>query len=118
MEMEGCQGVGLYVKHGIPYKPEPDIGNRLMATTVEVNRPKQKLLLITVLYRHPRSRVDFFQKFEDLLIIIYKTNNESIITGDFNCDYSHVKNVGSLASSAQSIASVFNFEQHVKELTP
>ena len=48
--------------------------------------------------------------------VCYKTNNESTITGDFNCDYSHVKNDGSL-SSVQSIASLFNFEQHVKEAT-
>ena len=41
-----------------------------------------------------KSKTNFFksaiQKIEDLLINIDKTNNESIRTGDFNCDYSHV----------------------------
>ena len=65
----------------------------------------------------PKKLCRFFQKFEYLLISINKTNNKSIMTGDFNCDYSHVKNDGSVRSSVQSIASVFNFEQHVKEPT-
>ena len=72
MEMEGYQGVGLYVKHGIPYKPKPDIGNRLMATTGELNRPKQKSLLITVLYRHPRTCVDFFKNLNICLLVLTK----------------------------------------------
>ena len=71
MEMEGCQGVWLYVKHGIPYKPKPDIDNRLMATTVEVNRPKQKLLLITVLYRH-QDPVSIFLYLKIFSLILIK----------------------------------------------
>ena len=79
-EFNGRQGVGLYIKDHIPHNIRPDFESPLlMNLTVQINKPRCKPIIVTSLYRHPQSKVNFFPHFESLLIKLDCTKYDATI---------------------------------------
>ena len=69
------------------------------------------------MYRHPRSTVDFYQYFEDFLIQIDNPRYDSVLTGDFNIDYSKVNDQSSPACKLNELLSTYGLSQTIKSPT-
>lgn len=54
--------------------------------TIEIKKPHSDPFLITTWYRPPKSPVELFDKFEEILIKLDSSNKEYYILGDLNCD--------------------------------
>lgn len=115
---QGKQGVGLFIKNNISYKPMPDMDpSDLMCMTIQIIPSNRKPWLITAIYRHPKSPVSYLDKLEVLIMNIDNSNLDSVICGDFNIDYQKINQDGSPASTLNSIISAYNFTQTINQLT-
>ena len=115
----GKQGVGFYIKEGIAFKPKYDLSTHqdLMSMTLEFLPSKCTSFLLTVVYRHPKSPVSFMDNFEHLIMDIDNTHKNSILTGDFNCDFAKISVPGSSSKRLQHLCAGYNFSQQIKTPT-
>ena len=117
-EFEGCQGVAMFISNKLSYKARADVDPKdIMSLSVHLTIPHRKPVLITAVYRHPRSTRDFVDRFDRLLSRIDQTHMDSIITGDFNVDFKHVESTGSLAHIVNNISLSYNFKQVISQPT-
>ena len=58
----------------------------IKAVYIVVIKIKSKPILVTILYRPPNTQIEFFEKFECLIMNLDKENKEFILVGDFDCD--------------------------------
>ena len=84
-------GVGLYLAENFEFKNRPDLvfQNSQCAESlfVEVIRPKQKNLIIGVLYRPPNQNLqDFIDGLDSFLVRISKENKACYLMADWNLD--------------------------------
>ena len=115
---QGKQGVAFYISNRLSYKSRPDLDSTdLMSLSIQLTIPHRKSVLITVVYRHPNSKCDFMDKFEHLVISLDQTNQDSIITGDFNSDYNKVNMPGSIAKTLDNITLTYNYQQLISQAT-
>ena len=112
--LTGAQGVGLYIRHGLSYTFNPEFEHpNLMSTGIQVHIPNRKPMNIVVIYRHPQSKVAFYDHIDDLFTALSNVNGSySVLTGDFNIDYNHVTERGTDANKLETISQAYGF-QHV-----
>ena len=84
-------GVGLYLAENFEFKNRPDLvfQNSQCAESLfaEVIRPKQKNLIIGVLYRPPNQNLqDFIDGLDSFLVRISKENKACYLMADWNLD--------------------------------
>ena len=86
-------GVGLYVSENINFKRRNDLDLGLLEGLencwIEIERVKQKNVVIGCIYRHPsQNRECFHQAMKSKLEILNNESCEVYITGDINIDFS------------------------------
>ena len=110
---QGEQGVIIYIKDNIPFKPRTDLNfEHLMNTCIEVVIPHTKQnILITCIYRHPNSNVKFFDHFEILLGALDNEKCKSVVTGDFNIDVFKAGSTNCIKLS--NLFKDYDFKQHI-----
>ena len=83
-------GVGLYLKQEFEFKRRPDLyfaNDSAESLFVEVERTKEKNLIVGIIYRPPEQNIiDFNAELDRLLFVISKNNKECILLGDWNID--------------------------------
>ena len=114
----GAQGVGLYIKDNISYEEMPELDHpHLMNHSIKVHRRNRKPLLISVLYRHPRMNISFYEHMEDFLVQLDNSIFDIVITGDFNIDFTHVDDPSSAARTLNDITSTYGLSQVINAPT-
>ena len=84
-------GVALYIRNVIDYKIRM-IYENLETITIEVCPPKAKSFLVNTWYRLPDASIESFEWYEECIINKDIENKETILMGDFNCDWSKLTN--------------------------
>ena len=111
-------GVALYIRSVIDYKIGNDLMNEKLETiTTEVCPSKAKSFFVW--YRLPDTSIECFDWYENCIIDMDLENKESILMGNFNCDWSKLV-INSAASHTVKIATLaktYQFEQMIKEPT-
>ena len=84
-------GVGLYLEDNFDFKCRPDLvfscTECAESLFVEINRPKEKNIIVGVVYRPPNSNLrDFMNSLDSLLASISKENKICYVLGDWNLD--------------------------------
>ena len=84
-------GVGLYLADNFDFKCRPDLvfscTECAESLFVEINRPKEKNIIVGVVYRPPNSNLrDFMNSLDSLLASISKENKICYVLGDWNLD--------------------------------
>jgi len=112
-------GVALYIRNVIDYKIRDDLMNEKLETiTIQVCPPKGKSFFINTWYRPPDASIECFDWYENCIRDMDLENKETILIGDFNCDWSRLnKNVTSHTARMATLASTYQFEQMIKEPT-
>ena len=114
-------GVAIYVRDGITFKPRRDLGiNGLEALWIELQINKRKILL-GGFYRPPSSNANYWNLIEQSIDQAFNESNDNIvITGDFNIDVNvpnnKIENLISSYSAAQLIETPTNFTEHSQSL--
>ena len=89
-------GCGIYIRENIKYKLRTDLNlkfknddEEFQSLWVEIINKKKKNLLISVTYRHPKSKNNnfFTSHLKERIRIASLEKKELIITGDFNIDF-------------------------------
>ena len=88
-QVEG--GVGLYLADNFDFKCRPDLvfscTECAESLFVEINRPKEKNIIVGVVYRPPNQKLQNFMNSLDLLLAsISKENKICYVVGDWNLD--------------------------------
>ena len=77
----------MYIHNSVVYKIRDDLMNfEIECLTIQVKIGMSKPFLVTSLYS-PHNTTDHLNKTDSLIACIDTENNESIITGDTNCDF-------------------------------
>ena len=85
-------GVAIYVRSTINYMVRGEFDTEGLETiTVEISKPKSKPFIINCVYRPPDSTVELLNTYEKLIEKLDYENKETILIGDFNCDWTGVK---------------------------
>ena len=84
-------GVGLYLADNFDFKCRPDLvfscTKCAESLFVEINRPKEKNIIVGVVYRSPNQNLqDFMNSLDLLLASISKENKICYVVGDWNLD--------------------------------
>ena len=84
-------GVGLYLADNFDFKCRPDLvfscTECAESLFVEINRPKEKNIIVGVVYRPPNSNLrDFMNSLDSLLASVSKENKICYVLGDWNLD--------------------------------
>ena len=87
-----ARGVGLYVSENINFKRRNDLDLGLFEGLencwIEIERKKQKNVVIGCIYRHPsQNRECFYQAIKSKLEMLNNEGCEVYITGDINIDF-------------------------------
>ena len=116
---QGKQGVAFYIKTQYHFKIREDLHvKNLMSISIEIlSLQKYGNIIVTALYRHPHSAIEYLQYIESLFVKLDCENSNSIITGDFNCNYRDVSIKGSLAYKLNDIAILYGFKQLINSPT-
>ena len=90
--IESHGGVSIYIREDIKFNRRHDLEvDGCEFLWIEIFVPKSKPFLVCSAYRPPdNSRyldTNFVQKFNNMLDNISSENKETIMIGDFNCDY-------------------------------
>ena len=85
------EGVGLYLADNFDFKYRPDLvfscTECAESLFVEINRPKEKNIIVGVVYRPPNQKLQNFMNSLDLLLAsISKENKICYVVGDWNLD--------------------------------
>ena len=113
-------GVALYIRNVIHYKIRNDLMNEKLETiTIEVCPPKGKSFFINTWYRPPDAIIERFDWYENFIRDMDFKNKETILIGDFGCDWSRLvsNNAASHTVRMATLASTYQFEQMIKEPT-
>ena len=81
-------GIIVYVKKNIMFKVREELLDNDLEMLVQIERQKQKPLLVCVWYRPPNSSDCLFDKINNVFDKIETLNLEVIFLGDLNCDVS------------------------------
>ena len=84
-------GVGLYLADNFDFKCRPELvfscTECAESLFVEINRPKEKNIIVGVVYRPPNQKLqDFMNSLDLLLASISKENKICYVVGDWNLD--------------------------------
>ena len=84
-------GVGLYLADNFDFKCRPDLvfscTECAESLFVKINRPKEKNIIVGVVYRPPNQNLqDFMNSLDSLLASIPKENKICYVLGDWNLD--------------------------------
>ena len=112
--------VALYIRNVIDYKIRNDLMNEKLETiTIEVCPPKGKSFFINIWYRPPNASIECFDWYENCIRDMDLENKETILIGDFNCDWSRlvINNAASHTVRMATLASIYQFEQMIEEPT-
>ena len=113
-------GVALYIKNVIDYKIRNDLMNEKLETiTIEVCPPKAKSFFVNTWYCQPDASIECFDWYENCITDMDLEDKESILMGDFNCDWSKlvINSAASHTVRMAALASTYKFEQMIKEPT-
>ena len=80
---------------------------------------RQNHSLVNTWYRPPDASIECFDWYENCIIDMDLENKESILMGDFNCDWSKlvINSAASHTVRMATLASTYQFEQIIKEPT-
>ena len=78
-------GVAVYVKNGIKFSEQSDLGSDLESVSIELKINYSKPFIVTTIYK-PESKVEIYEKIESLMCKIDTEDKECILTGDMNCN--------------------------------
>lgn len=86
-----CGGVGLYVDESFEFKPRPDLcfENKKCAESlfVEVIRPKEKNIVLGVVYRPPKVHLcDFISNLDSFMAQLFSENKVCYVMAVWNLD--------------------------------
>lgn len=86
-DMQGEQGVGFFIKRSLDSTERPEFDHpHIMNCTIEIRRNKSKPIILSCIYRHYSTRVNWYSDLEDLLGNLDNSGLGCILTGDFNND--------------------------------
>ena len=110
-------GVAIYYRDHLNVRNRDElVPEGVEAVCVEVLKTKCAPLLISTIYRPPSSKVDIFEKIENLVQNLDNENKEIILAGDVNCDL--LANVHSNHTNRLlTIANLFQLTQIIDEPT-
>ena len=110
-------GVAIYYRDHLNVRNRDElVPEGVEAVCVEVLKTKCAPLLISTIYRPPSSKVDIFEKIENLIQNLDNENKEIILAGDVNCDL--LANVHSNHTNRLlTIANLFQLTQIIDEPT-
>ena len=110
-------GVAIYYRNHLNVRNRDElVPEGVEAVCVEVLKTKCAPLLISTIYRPPSSKVDIFEKIENLIQNLDNENKEIILAGDVNCDL--LANVHSNHTNRLlTIANLFQLTQIIDEQT-
>ena len=84
-DSNGGGGIIVYVRNGINAKRREDLRiNNLSCIWLEISQNKGKSFLIGNMYRPPDSKVEYCDRFEDMIEHASEEGEEIILLGDFN----------------------------------
>ena len=93
MAKSNAGGVGMYIKKELACLQIPEITIKneecesMFIEILNLKLKKKSKVIVSVIYRHPRSSYDTFQsKFCNILHKLTHSNCSYIISGDFNID--------------------------------
>jgi hypothetical protein len=80
---------------------------------------KAKSFFVNTWYRPPDASIECFEWYEECIINMDLENKETILMGDFNCDWSKLSNNNAASHTVRmaTLASTYQFEQMIKEPT-
>ena len=95
------------------------MNEKLETITIEVCPSKAKSFLVNTWYRPPDACIECFDWYENCIIDMDLENKESILMGDFNCDWSKlvINSAASHTVRMATSANTYQFEQMIKEPT-
>ena len=95
------------------------MNENLETITIEVCPPKAKSFFVNTWYRPPDASIECFEWYEECIINMDLENKETILMGDFNCDWSKLSNNNAASYTVRmaTLASTYQFEQMIKEPT-
>ena len=110
-------GAAIYYRDNLNVRNRDElVPEGVEAVCVEVLKTKCAPLLISTIYRPPSSKVDIFEKIENLIQNLDNENKEIILAGDVNCDL--LANVHSNHTKRLlTIANLFQLTQIIDEPT-
>ena len=110
-------GVAIYYRDNLNVRNRDElVPEGVEAVYVEVLKMKCAPLLISTIYRPASSKVDIFEKIENLIQNLDDENKEIIFAGDVNCDL--LANVHSNHTNRLlTIANLFQLTQIIDEPT-
>ena len=84
-DLNGDGGIIVYVRNGINAKRREDLEiNNLSCIWLEISQNKGKSFLIGNMYRPPDSKIEYCDRFEDMIEHVSEEGKEIILLGDFN----------------------------------
>ena len=84
-DLNGGGGIIVYVRNGINAKRREDLEiNNLSCIWLEISQNKGKSFLIGNMYRPPDSKIEYCDRFEDMIEHVSEEGKEIILLGDFN----------------------------------
>ena len=113
-------GVAIYVRSTINYMIRAEFDTESLETiTVEISKPKSKPFIINCVYRPPDSTVELLNTYEKLIEKLDYENKETILIGDFNCDWTGVKldKVKPQTNKLHEITQTYQFKQMIDQPT-
>lgn len=116
--IEGHGGVSLYIRDDLNYNRRDDLEiEGIEFLWIEFFPKKSKPLLISSCYRPPDNSKyldrNFVEKFNNILDAITAENKETIMCGDFNCNYK----VPGDHSDLKDLVKLHGFSQLIKSYT-
>ncbi len=80
-------GCALYVRENVTFEQKPDlIPEEFEGICGFVTFPNKHKMMVANIYRHPKQKINWFNKLDKLLDNFSATKLDFIITGDLNCD--------------------------------
>ena len=113
------KGVALYIRNTVSFKLRDDLPNKsLELICIEIEPPNASPFIIVAWYRPPGVPVSCFESLEENLRFLDRENEEIIILGDTNCDFSLPRPSNANHSShLQEIYDLFGLRQLIEEPT-
>ena len=110
-------GLAVSVRNTIYYISRTELDtNDLETITVEISKPRSKPFIVNCMHRPPNSTVELFSAYEKLIEKLDSENKETILIGDFNCDWTGVKSgtMKSQTNKLHEITEAFQFKQMIE----
>ncbi|MCG8078589.1 MAG: hypothetical protein JAY75_20420 [Candidatus Thiodiazotropha taylori] len=112
--LNGGGGIMVYVRSELMAKRRSDLEvNNLECLWLEISPKQGKPFLLGTVYRNPAERVDWTDRFENLIDNVFKDKKEILILGDFNKDLSNISQTREWSNSMTSLG----FTQLIHEPT-